>query len=60
MSISPGYLVAFRSSIRACLKELIGLVESGKVRQSDLSASFAELSCMQTVLDRTAGTGEFG
>ena len=51
MSITPGYLVAFRSSVRACLRELQALSDSGKVAPSDLSASFAELSCMASVLD---------
>ena len=51
MSITPGYLVAFRSSVRVCLRELQALSDSGKVQKSDLSASFAELSCMASVLD---------
>lgn len=51
MSITPGYLVAFRSSVRVCLQELQALSESGKVLPSDLSASLAELSCMASVLD---------
>ena len=52
MSITPGYLVAFRSSVRVCLRELQALSDSGKVPQSDLSASFTELSCMASILDQ--------
>ena len=51
MSITPGYLVAFRSSVRVCLRELQALSDSGKVLPSDLSASFTELSCMASILD---------
>ena len=58
MSISRGYLVAFRSSVRACLAEMQAAVDSGKISGSDLSVSFTELSCIQAVLDRIDASGE--
>lgn len=54
MQIHPGYLVAFRSSLRACLALLRKLVDDGKAVESDLSGVVEELKCMQRVLDRAA------
>ena len=53
MSISRGDACVFYSSIRICLREISGLVESGKVTQQDLSATTIELSAMKAVLEKS-------
>lgn len=57
MSISRGDVCVFYASIRACMKEISGLVDSGKICWSDLSATTAELSCMKAVLERNETAG---
>lgn len=57
MSISRGDVYVFYSSIRVCLREISGLVQSGKITYQDLSATTAELSCMKAVLERSETAG---
>ena len=52
MSISRGDIYVFCSSIKACMREISGLIESGKISEQDLPITIAELSCMKTVLER--------
>ena len=54
MSLSNGDIYVFYSSVKACLKEVVRLKETGAVSPSDLSATEAELSCMKAVLEREA------
>ena len=53
MSISRGDVCVFCSSIRICLREISGLVESGKITEQDLSATTTELSAMKAFLERS-------
>lgn len=52
MPISRGDSCVFYSSVRVCLREISGLIESGRVTRQDLSATIAELSAMKAVLER--------